>query len=151
MAYPGSAPSSGRITSLEARILPLLTTRSEPQLIAACLFVAVLTAGLAGGRFFLEGFGSPVGWILAVGALGFASGPLVLKITKSRPMAGGLVPLVGLVTIGGMAFVENGLHSEGLFWLPLLPVIGAVTQGPGRGIAWMTLGALGIVGAVTDQ
>ncbi len=134
-----------------AATLPLLITPRDEHARLLAWLVAVTTAGLAGTRFFLEGFASPVGWCLAVGAVGFAVVAGLLCGGKDRRRAMGLIPVIGLATIGAMAFIENGLASEAMFWLPLAPIIGAVTRGPGLHTAGFTFAGLAIVAALTGM
>ncbi|GEM_PF-3503099 len=89
-------------SSLESRVLPLLTTRGDAQLIAACFIVGGLTIGLAGGRFFLEGFGSPVGRILAAAVVVVA---VLTGLHLGNPGFAGIeeTTVVTLLRSGGLA------------------------------------------------
>jgi len=91
----------------------------------------------------------PVGWVLAAAALGFACVPMVLRLTRDRRRAGGLVPIIGLAALASMSLAEGGLRSEAMYWLPLVPIIAAVTRGPGKGTLVFCGASLALVGLLT--
>lgn len=137
------------IEALRAATLPLLIAPRDEQAIAIARGVAALTLGLAGARLLLYGPGHAIGWILAAAALGFAAIPTVLRRTGDRRLAGSLMPVIGLAALTAMTAVEGGLSSEATYWLPMVPVLAAVTRGPGRATLGFAAYALGLVGALT--
>ncbi|MCP4868633.1 MAG: GGDEF domain-containing protein [Proteobacteria bacterium] len=141
--------SDSRIEALEAATLPLLITPRDEHVVVVARLVAVITAGLAAGRFLLDGPTGLVGWVLAIAALGFGCVPAVLRRTKDRRRAGGLVPVIGLAALTCMSLAEGGLRSEAMYWLPLVPIIAAVTRDPGKGTTVFSGLAFALVGLLT--
>jgi diguanylate cyclase (GGDEF)-like protein len=129
--------------------LPLRLTARDEDAVHVAWLIAALTAGLAGSRFFLDGLDGPIGWVLAAAALGFAVIPRVLARSGDPKAALGQVPVVGMAALSAMSLLEGGLRSEAMYWLPLVPIIAAVTRGPGRSTTVFAALGVALVGSLT--
>ncbi|MGZ3451011.1 MAG: ATP-binding protein [Polyangiales bacterium] len=118
-------------------------------LVSACLTVAPLTFALATGRWAFEGPRSHVGALVGFAATVFAVVPFVVRATASSKLGARLVLGSGLFTMCAMAFLEDGLASEGLIWMSLIPIAAALLRGERAVFFWSaaTLAAVGLVAA----
>lgn len=118
------------------RALGQLMTESEVDgglqrrrfLVLGCLTCAGLSATLSGARLLLEG-PSPAAAVLATVAVLYVMAPATLWLTRSTALLAWLFPALGALGIAAMAFVEDGLLSEALYWLPFTPLVAVLTRG----------------------
>lgn len=94
----------------------------------AAAIAAVVTAGLAASRLFIQREEPAVGLVLAATALGFVLSASRIHRDVGGPMCRCSLPLVGLLGVTTMAFVDGGLYSESLFWLPFVPMIAVIAS-----------------------
>lgn len=94
-------------------------------IIGSALSVGFLTLFLSFARLASEGLNSILGWTFVVVALLMLTSPLILRLTRSVLLAGGMIPALGASTLIFMAAYEGGLESEALYWFPFAPLIAA--------------------------
>ena len=100
----------------------------------AAYIVAAMTASLALGRIALMPEHPLTALILMAGAVGFATGGWRVRRTNSI-LSRNLLPSVAVCTTVAMAFSEQGLYSESLFWLPFVPGAALIAD-RNRSIQW---------------
>jgi signal transduction histidine kinase len=131
-----------------------LQVESEQRRVARLLIAAAVTAapialGLAATRRLDEGSRSRVGAIVGIAALLFAVVPFVVRATSSLRGGATIVLATGVAALSSMALVEDGLGSEALLWMALVPIAAALLRGERAVFVWMgiTLAALCLISA----
>jgi signal transduction histidine kinase len=115
--------------------------RRARLIVSSSLVVALITSLLGLARLLVDGAEQPIAYVLFGVVFGMLVVPIVLRMTASLTVAGGLIPLVGVAGTTTMALLEDGLGSEALFWLILIPLVAVLFVGA-RGA--VVLGGIGM-------
>ena len=109
-------------------------------------FASSFSAGLlALTRASVEGFTHPVVRVVFIAAAVFLAVPLVLRWSRSFIWAGVVMVGTPAVTLTAMIFFERSLHSDGVLWMPVVPLVAMFFLGAKGAVTTAFLCALGII------
>ena len=128
----------------QPRLPPASPAARAPPLLPVALALVVITAGLAGGRFWFEGAESLAGRVLLLATLSFGTVALVHR----HPVAPWLLPGFALVALCSLAGTGKGLLSEAMVWLPFVSLVARVFV-PSRGAVIFSGLGLAVVAMLT--
>lgn len=107
---------------------------------------------LSTGRFVVSGLDARSSWVLFGAGFVFAFGLLLLRTEEGLPRATALIVWAGQTTIVGAAYIEGGLLSGALYWLPFVPFMATILGSEERLVviscivSIATVAAMGITG-----
>lgn len=125
--------------------------RRERLVVLVSLIVALSSLGLAGTRWWLVGWTSPVAWSLAGLGLITALVPVLRRIGLSLDVVATLAPGGALAAAATMALLETGIQSEVAPWLPLMPLVGVLFLGRRGAVGFGVAAGLVVVAMVAKS
>lgn len=131
------SPTSDAWVAAEAK-------RRESIVGTASLAAALLTAGLAGARWLVDGPRSQVGAMLTLATALFAAATWLVRRAKALRGGGTLLLGTALATLWSMAMLEEGLSSEAMLWLPFMALSASFFQGARSVLIWGGLALLAV-------
>jgi signal transduction histidine kinase len=123
------------------------TRRVARLVVAAAVTATPIMLALAITRWVMEGATSRIGGIVGLAACLFCIVPFLLKATASLRLGAIVVLTSGVVALAAIAVVDDGLDSEALLWMSLVPVAAALLRGERAVLSWcaITLAAIAVV------